>query len=96
MTEKYKYLRPRCPRCGSYRTRGHQEKFRHIDTNGKWAEEISLLTCERCDYDAHWLQFYKSPQQEAVQKLFTQGQLEGKKYILIRKEQKGEKLDSAQ
>ncbi len=85
MPEKYKYLKPRCPRCGSYRTRGHREKFRHIDSSGKWVDELSLLTCERCDYDAHWLQFFEGPQRKVAQALFTQGRLEGKKYILIRK-----------
>jgi len=86
MSEKNKYLKPRCPRCGSYRTRGHQEKFRHINSVGKWVDIISMLTCERCDYDAHWLQFYESPQRKAVRKLFDEGCLEGKKYILIEKE----------
>ncbi len=87
MSEKEKFWRPQCPRCGSYRTRGHQEKFRHVDTTGKWTDIIRLLTCERCDYDAHWLQFFESPQRKAVRELFAQGQLGGKKYILVGEEE---------
>lgn len=89
MPDEYKYKRPQCPRCGSYRTRGHEEKFRHINTIGKWVDVIRLLTCERCDYDAHWLQFYESPQRKAVQELFDQGHLEGKKYILVKEGNNG-------
>lgn len=60
----YKYIKPSCPRCGSYNTRA--------------VEEISSIKCQHCGYPGHWSQFFEgTKERKAVQKLFTEGRLTG-------------------
>jgi len=61
---KYKYIKPKCPRCGSMDTRAD--------------EKHSQLKCKRCGYPGHWRQFFEGEKErEEVQKLFRQKKLEG-------------------
>jgi len=62
--EKYKYIKPSCPRCGSLNTRAK--------------EEISSLKCQHCGYPGHWSQFFEGQKsREMVQKLFVEGRRTG-------------------
>jgi len=60
----FKYIKPRCPRCGSLNTRA--------------VEETSSIKCQHGGYSGHWKQFFEgTKEREAVQKLFSEEILEG-------------------
>lgn len=60
----FKYIKPKCPRCGSLNVRA--------------VEEISSIKCQHCGYPGHWRQFFEGQEERIeVQKLFDKGKLEG-------------------
>lgn len=62
--EKYKYIKPNCPRCSSSNTRVDEKK--------------SQLKCQYCGYSGHWEQFFEGTKERVeVQKLFRKGELGG-------------------